>query len=175
MAVHPFRTPAFTAASPTSALGRQHGIFQSTCLKCRRLTSCSKTRHSSTQMQEDADCLARLGDKRTRHINATWFLPIKPARTRTSQSESSPQATRKKDCFTFMFAQHWDILCQSVFSLRQLQRCTREADSALAPVWLALWPQLKRFSVEPCQRSSSGSKNTCCAFPLIVFVIVRSV
>lgn len=28
-------------------------------------------------MQEDADCLARLGDKRRRHINATWVLPIK--------------------------------------------------------------------------------------------------
>lgn len=63
------------------------------------------------------------------------------------------------------------------FFLRRLQRCTAEADSVLVAVSLAECLQLKRLSVEPCQRSSSSSssKNTCCGFPLIVFVIVSSV
>lgn len=80
------RIDAFIMASPTST---RHNMWFSVtacvALKCRRFMSCSKTQHSSTQMQEDADCLALLGDREIMHNNAACFLLIKLAGT--SQSE----------------------------------------------------------------------------------------
>lgn len=143
--------------------------------------SCSRTQHSSTQMQEDGDCLTLLGDREIMlHVFCSLNLP-----GRANHSVSLRLKEKNPDfvvgigffygnvCSAIGDLQMESLFCLKMFFLRPLQCCTAKADSVLVAVSLAECLQLKGFSAEPCQRSSSSSsKNTCCGFPLIVFVIV---
>lgn len=106
------RINAFIMAWPTST---QHNMWFSVtacaALKCRRLMSCSRTQHSSTQMQEDGDCLTLLGDREIMlHVFCSLNLPGRANHSASLRlKEKNPDFVVGIGFFMVMFAQQLEI------------------------------------------------------------------